>query len=189
MSFLFRTTYDLVLFWFIYGCCVVGLPDIFVLAYSQPYDALGFWVQVCLQQGWYFHKSSRTLILIEQSLRFTILHVVTISPLLSELFLISLKDLSFPCGYFYSISMGKWQTSLFGNTEVRRWLVSCIPIKHRIPESSFQVHLVPSIYWNPGRLGMWWSVIVEVCGDDVIWKVVGLLEWQLDRVARQSGRG
>ena len=59
----FRTTF-IILFWFIYGCCVVcQVPDIFVLAYSQPYDAL---VQVCVQQTWYFHRSNDTASCIPQ---------------------------------------------------------------------------------------------------------------------------
>ena len=43
--------------------------------------------------------------------------VVTIASLVSELFLFLLYDLSFPCGYFFwitmEISMGKWQKIIF----------------------------------------------------------------------------
>ena len=48
-------------------------------------------------------------ILIVQSLKFSILHgcqILPIGSLISELFLFLLYDLSFPCGCFFSASMG-----------------------------------------------------------------------------------
>ena len=57
----------------------------------------------------------RRVILIEKS--FACSQVVTIASLVSELFLFLLYDLSFPCGYFFwitmEISIGKWQKIVF----------------------------------------------------------------------------